>query len=382
MKTFFLILLIGHGLIHFMGFARAFDLVQFDVPALAVSRTTGMLWLLAGGLLLGSAFLFVGARPVAWLVLLIGVLLSQGLIFDNWSETKFGTLPNLILLVAALFSWAGQSFAQESARLVSALPVHRTIDAEPITAAALEHLPAPVQTWLRRAGVVGRMPIGHAHLEQHLELRLRPDGEDWLPATAEQHIDGIVPAFYWTVRVRGKGGVPLLGRDGFRNGKGTMRITLGGLFAVVDEHDNPKIDEGALQRYLGELVWLPTAALHPDLRWETLDARTVRVHLCHHGTTGSGLFHFDAAGDPVGFTAERYKGGGDTDERMPWQIAIRELGTFDGLRIPVAVDATWELPDGPYHWLRLRITGASYTPVRSRLAPLHPAEAMATTDQR
>lgn len=44
-----------------------------------------------------------------------------------------------------------------------------------------------------------------------------------------------------------------LGRDKFEAGRGDMLIQLNALFTVVNEQGE-KIDEGALQRYLGEMV--------------------------------------------------------------------------------------------------------------------------------
>ena len=73
------------------------------------------------------------------------------------------------------------------------------------------------------------------------------------------------PEFIWRVRVQMMHVLPVAGRDSYVDGRGRMLIKLGSVVPVVDAADE-KIDQGALLRFLGEIVWFPAAALSPYIR--------------------------------------------------------------------------------------------------------------------
>ena len=92
-----------HGLIHVMGFAKAFgfaDLPQLTQP---ISRERGLLWLLAAGLVVVTAvMLAVGARTY-WIVGATALLVSQAIIMTAWRDAWAGTAANAVLLLVVAY---------------------------------------------------------------------------------------------------------------------------------------------------------------------------------------------------------------------------------------------------------------------------------------
>ena len=74
------------------------------------------------------------------------------------------------------------------------------------------------------------------------------------------------------------------------------------LVPVVDA-GGPKIDQGALVRYLAEGIWFPAHATARDLRWEAIDATSARATIQDGETTTSGVFTFTEDGDLLRFEA-------------------------------------------------------------------------------
>lgn len=109
MRLVFAAIVILHGLIHFMGPARAFGWAELPQLQLPIPRSIGLLWGIAGLALLATAALhLLGARSW-WALALVAVILSQGVILASWSDAKVGTIPNLLILavvVATLLSRA------------------------------------------------------------------------------------------------------------------------------------------------------------------------------------------------------------------------------------------------------------------------------------
>ena len=99
MRIAFAVLIGIHGLVHVLGAAKAFrwaDVQQLRSP---ISPLAGALWLVASVLLLASAIGFaIGARWWWWPGL-PGVVLSQVLITQTWSDAKFGTIVNVLLAI-------------------------------------------------------------------------------------------------------------------------------------------------------------------------------------------------------------------------------------------------------------------------------------------
>jgi len=105
LKILFTIIIVIHGLIHLLGFFKAFEIGNITELSSGVSRSTGIIWLIVSLLFVitGLAYIF---NHNSWIYLgFIAVILSQILIFTVWNDAKFGTIANLIILVVALLSF-------------------------------------------------------------------------------------------------------------------------------------------------------------------------------------------------------------------------------------------------------------------------------------
>jgi hypothetical protein len=102
LKIIFCIIIIAHGLIHLMGFVKAFKLAPMDQLTQPISKPVGLLWLLAALLFLAAVYLFL-RRPELWPIIAApAIIISQTLIIFSWRDAKFGTIANLIILLPAI----------------------------------------------------------------------------------------------------------------------------------------------------------------------------------------------------------------------------------------------------------------------------------------
>jgi hypothetical protein len=143
-------------------------------------------------------------------------------------------------------------------------------------------------------------------------------------------------------------------------------IKAAGLLSVVDV-TGPAIDQGTLLRFLGEIIWFPSAALAPYLRWEGIDDRSARATMTYGGVSASGVFTFDEQGRALKMTASRYKGDGATATLERWEVPATDWRTLGGITIPVAGAAVWKLSGGDLEYYRWEITAVDYN--RAALAP-------------
>lgn len=98
MRAIVFFLLLIHGLIHLMGFVKAFALAEISALILPITRTWGLLWMAAALMLVTAGVLWLLKLDSWWIAAGIGIILSQILVFIYWQDARFGTIPNLIIL--------------------------------------------------------------------------------------------------------------------------------------------------------------------------------------------------------------------------------------------------------------------------------------------
>ncbi|MCA6486376.1 MAG: hypothetical protein IM534_00810, partial [Chitinophagaceae bacterium] len=202
MKTIFFILVALHGLIHLLGFVKGFDLKEVDQLTLPISRFMGSLWLTACLLLLCFGISFLLNFKYAWVVGLATVVLSQMLVVFYWKDAKWGTIPNIIILVVSVIGWGYANFQQMVSQETKALMASTArANNRLLTESDVASLPEPVKRWLRSSGALGRPMIRCGRVTQTASLQMQPGQKNWLPAKAEQYTVIDAPAFIWSVDV-------------------------------------------------------------------------------------------------------------------------------------------------------------------------------------
>jgi len=146
-------------------------------------------------------------------------------------------------------------------------------------------------------------------LKQTGGIKTDPKQEEWASTEAEQVFNADEPSFVWSVKMQMLPGVTLSGKDLFMNGEGHMLIKLYSMVTMVDETGD-KIDRGALQRYLSEIVWFPSAAVREYISWSDVDSSSSLATITWGGISENVTFHFDESGLVGSVSADRFMGGG------------------------------------------------------------------------
>jgi len=366
MKYVFIIIIFIHGLIHLLGFLKGFGFKEVKELTLPISKPMGIVWLSTTILFLAYGISFIMNSKYSWLLGFLAVVISQILIILFWKDAKFGTIPNIIVLIVSVISFGYYNFQrfvqQETIHLLSQ---NKTFEKRIITEKDIQHLPLPVKKWLNHSGVIGKPYINLGRVLQKAEMKMKPEQENWMNATAIQYTTIDIPAFIWTVDVKMNSFLKFQGRDKFENGIGKMLIKIHSLINVVNE-TGEKLDEGSIQRYLGEMVWFPSLALSPYISWEQIDSLTAKATMTYKGTSGSGTFYFNSEGDFIKFSAMRYMGNNPDSKRREWVLLVDEHKSFEGIKVPSKMTATWKLDSKDWTWIKLEITDIEYNENASR----------------
>jgi hypothetical protein len=98
----FIFIMSVHGLIHFMGFAKAFGFGNINQLSQEISKPIGLVWLLVALLFVLATVLSITQKDFWTYFAFIAAVLSQILIVYSWQDAKFGTIPNILILAVVI----------------------------------------------------------------------------------------------------------------------------------------------------------------------------------------------------------------------------------------------------------------------------------------
>jgi hypothetical protein len=348
------ILLMCHAAIHVAGFLKAFGLAELPQLGQAISRSAGLLWLLAAlGFVASAVLLFVDGRHW-WMAAAPALLLSQALIAADFRDAKLGTIANAVIVVPLLVSLVDlrptslRSLYESEVRAATAR-VSALGPAPTITERDLASLPAIVQTYLRRAGVVGQPRARSVHAVFRARMRTSADGP-WMTATVDQY-DFFGPGgpsrlFFMEAS---RAGVPFVAFHRYVGDAASMRVRLAGLIPVVDA-SGPLMTQGETVTLLNDMFMIaPAALVDAPVTWKVMGDRVVAATYANAGTTVSAELTFDEAGDLIGFVSrDRYQSDGKTYRLLPWSTPMGDFRDFGPARLPGFGEARWREPTGEW----------------------------------
>lgn len=225
--------------------------------------------------------------------------------------------------------------------------------------ALVEGLPAPVARYFRRALKDGQPFITWAVARQDAEFFAN---NAWRPLRATQHFNTVPPGFVWDARIAMAPLMPADVRDAYVAGHGSMQATMFGAYSLVDQSALPQLDSGALQRYLGEAVWFPTALLPGmGVTWQAVDDRSALATLTDGSTTVSLTFRFDDQDRIIEAIGDRYFERDGGYELRPWRVRCSDHSVREGIEIPQSCEVAWIRPQGPEPYWRGRISSIVYS---------------------
>ncbi len=363
MIAVFALLLVVHGLIHLLGVAKAFGLADLPQLTQPISPLLGTLWLLAALLFLSAAAaLFVWPRGW-WAIGACAIVVSMFAIVPSWTDAKFGAIANLVVLIGVVFGFLAQG--PFSLRAAYERDVHRALahvaPAEPVTDADLARLPAPVQRYLRVAGVVGQPRVRNFHVRMHGRIRSSRDA-GWMPLRAEQYnaVDPPARLFYFTGSMSA---IPVQGYHRFVGPSATMTVKAAALVPVV-RASGSEMDQGETVTMFNDMcVMAPATLIDPAIVWEPVDDRTARARFTNAGHTIRAELVFNEAGELTNFrSGDRYEisPDGKGARKVPWSTPLARYRSFGPVRLASGGEARWHEPDGDYAYIELTFDDVRY----------------------
>jgi hypothetical protein len=363
MRFLLFLVIVLHGLIHLMGFAKAFQLAEISQLTEQPSRTAGLLWLLCALTLTVAGGLVLFRQVSWWWVGLPAVILSQTLIFLSWGDAKFGTVANLVILLpltaAALEVLPGSYSNRYQAAVREGLA--RYTEMPLVTESDLSHLPTPVQKYLRITGAVGKPRIHNFRAVFTGNLRNGLESP-WMVFRSEQYNFFDQPTRLFLLKAA-MYGLPVEGLHLFRCDSATMQIKLASLLQVVDAK-GPEMNQSETVTLFDDMCLLAPAALidRERIQWEVDGSLAARARFTYMGNTISARLSFNQAGELTDFVSDdRFlSADGKTFKSYPWSTPVRSYREFSGRKVAGYGEVVWHTPEGEFTYGKFNLAEIEY----------------------
>jgi hypothetical protein len=362
MRVAFALLVALHGAVHAMGFVKAFKIAELATLHRSISRPEGLIWLAATVLFLAGAVLLLASAESWWMLVGLAVLVSQSLIVMSWTDAKFGTVPNVIILVPLVVAILGHGPGSLRAAFNRDAAVERLrpVEESLITDADVSHLPSSVQGYLRFAGAVGRPRVTGFRVSFRGAMRRDPHSS-WMPSVAIQESTAN-PAGRLFLMDSTWLGLPFQAFHRYAEGHATMKVKAASMVTVVDAK-GPEMDRSETVTFFNDMCLLaPSTLIDPAIHWEAADGETVKATFTNAGQTISAVLTFDAEGALLNFWSDdRYRSvDGVAYEKARWSTPVREYRNLNGRRVPAYAEASWTLPTGEFTYARFKLLNIEY----------------------
>lgn len=345
-----------HGLIHQIGFFAAFSKKVQSRLGFRFSKPIGGLWLTTSILFLIATIAILTQSNISNYFVLFVILLSQGLIFFAWRQTRFGTLINMLILLLILpniFYQYSSTQIQEEVKSLLTTP-------KPIVASGdSTHLPLPIQKFIKRSLGKESTPSPLIYLRQKLQMKLDTAQTEWYTAQAQQFFNTETASFHWSVNMHMLPGVSVMGTDVLHTSNAQLKMKLFGLIPVANVKNNRKVNIAAQQRYLAEMIWFPHAFKQTSLNWVQPSKNEIKASFKSDSLI-NGTFYFNNDGTFKAFKTMRYKDANKDAILYPWIIECIETGSVNHIQIPKKLQVSWVLNGKKWTWLKVEVTHIKY----------------------
>lgn len=363
MKILFAVFLVVHGLIHLMGAAKAFGVAEIPQLTQQIDRPLGVLWLLTAALLVvTSVSLFTW--PQWWWVVGAGALVvSQVVIATSWTDARYGTIANVIVLLGVALGFLSQgpwSFRAEYDREI-AQGLSRAVATPLLTEADIAPLPALVQRYIRLNGAVGQPRVQNFRARFHGQIRSGPDAR-WMTLTGEQYNFYDQPSRLFLMDAS-MFGIPFQAFHRFVGPSATMRVRVASVVTMVDAK-GPEMNEAETVTLFNDLcVLAPGALFDRRIQWQEIDPHTVSASFTNLSHTIRAVLSFNDRGELTNFVADgrgAMSADGKSVTKMRWSTPLRNYREFGSHRLMARGEGIWHAPAGDYSYLRFDLDAIEY----------------------
>ncbi|MEI7661325.1 MAG: DUF6544 family protein [Bacteroidota bacterium] len=312
---------------------------QLTIP---ISKPFGLLWMLAAILFIAAVALYLKESEYWWEVVLPAVIVSQVLIIMSWQDAKYGTIANIIILIAA-FIYVNILFFEKSFKndVNKNLLVNNSMPAGILPEADIQPLPAPVKRYLHYVGAVNKPKL--KNMRTVFNVQMRGKGKEFANYTSEQYNFFGEPTRLFFMKGK-MFGLTVSGYHRFAEGAATMDIRLLGLVKVVNISGEVLNKTETVTLFNDMCFMAPATLIDKRINWREIDSNSAGATFTNHGISVTATLFFNEEGQLIDF-ASNDRTEVTEMKQLPFTTPVSGYKNINGVVIWTNGEAVWEYPD-------------------------------------
>lgn len=346
MKILFTALLAGHGLVHLIGFLRAFGMMEGKGYTIPVTKPMGILWLAAFVFFEVVAVLFYLNYRQWWIFGSLAVVLSQFLIIYYWHDAKFGTLVNIVVIFVIILDYGAWHYKSRFIEEVNK-GLHSSVTGNGILDESdIALLPQPVQKYIRYTGSLGKPEVQNFRAEFTGQIR-KNELSPWMPLHAVQYsfMDEPTRLFYMDATMKS---VPVRGFHCFKNGDAFMDIRVLSMIPVQHQ-EGKEMGIAETVTFFNDMCFMaPASLIDKRIEWLETNGNKVKARFTNNNIAVSAILTFNGQGQLINFESDdRYAVDDEAGmRRLPWSTPMKDYHSVGGFNLCWHGDVVYDYPEG------------------------------------
>ncbi len=357
MKYLIPIILFVHGLIHFLGFAKAYSYGNITQITKDISKHNGLLWFLVALLFVAATILFLLKKESWPYIAIVAVIISQILIITVWKDAKFGTVLNIIILFVAISSLASYRFEMAFKADVKRHIAETDFSTiELLTETDIVSLPIPIQKYIRYTGAINKPKVRNMRIVFDGEMRDR--GKDFFKFTSVQYnfFDDPTRLFFMKATMYG---APVPGYHCYQNEHAAMQIKLLGLFNVVNIKGTEMNKAETVTVFNDMCLMAPAALIDRRIEWTAIDSLTTKATFTNGINRITATLFFNGLGQLINFISDDRYAVGDM-KQYRFSTPLKNYTEINGFNIWKYGETIWHYPEGEFVYGKFRLKSIEY----------------------
>jgi len=340
-----------------MGFIKGFDIAKVNQLTQRISKPVGIVWLITAIIFIGVALLFI-VKSQYWMGIgVVAVVVSQILIIMTWQDAKFGTIPNIIIIIVLVLNMGSFFFEQNYKKdLALNFEQNNSFSVDILTEQDMLSIPASVKRYLKYVGVVGKPKVKNFKIVFDGEMREK--GKDYFSFTSEQYnfIENPSRLFFMKAQMFG---MTIPGYHKYFNNRATMDIRIFGLFPVVKLAGEVMDKTETVTLFNDMCLFSPGSLIDKRIQWATIDDLTAKAVFTNHGISITANLYFNQEGQLINFISNDRTAVSEM-KQYPFLTPASEYRNIDGLNLPTYGEAVWRMPEGDFTYGKFRLKNVEY----------------------
>lgn len=354
------ILLALHGLIHLLGFVKAFNPALVNHLHQPISRLNGMIWLACSLLFVLSSVMVILKNDLWFVAASFAVLSSQYLIISSWEDARFGSLINVLIVVAVILGFSRWNFKNTYVNEVTSNVASTSSSNVLLTESDLDHLPEVVRKYIRYTGAMGKPKVESFNVEFTGQLRKNEQSE-WMPFESEQYnfIDNTTRLFFMKATMNH---LPVAGFHSFKNGNAFMDIRLFSLF-TVQQQSGKEMGIAETVTFFNDMCCMaPATLIDKRITWLDSDSTHAKASFTNNSISISADLLFNQQGQLTNFISDdRYAfDENNSMKRLRWSTPLSNYREFNGYRLAGFASTIYTYPEGDLCYGEFHLKNVKY----------------------